>query len=310
MRIRPFSISARLLAVVGLAALGATSFTNAGAASAATTPGHYGVKPIHQGIRPLASSNTLKVGSSASQGVVSPTPKVYLVFWGSQWSADPAGVAPDMQKMFKGLYGSQDTWGTILSQYCEGVAKGTSDCGTKGTHIVHPTSTPLVGTWFDNASAAPSSATTSQLAAEAVKAAKHFGNTSQAPNLNAQYVILSATGTHPDGFPSSGFCAWHDYTASSYGNLAYTNLPYVPDTGVDGCTTLTDGRALSGIESTETHEYAETVTDTWPSIGWNGGGGEIGDECENMDAFVQLSTGSFDLQGLWSNSAAKCVTHS
>lgn len=155
MRIRPFSISARLLAVVGLAALGATSFTNAGAASAATTPGHYGVKPIHQGIRPLASSNTLKVGSSASQGVVSPTPKVYLVFWGSQWSADPAGVAPDMQKMFKGLYGSQDTWGTILSQYCEGVAKGTSDCGTKGTHIVHPTSTPLVGTWFDNASAAP-----------------------------------------------------------------------------------------------------------------------------------------------------------
>ncbi|MCX4751671.1 hypothetical protein OG455_40260 [Kitasatospora sp. NBC_01287] len=309
MRIRPSSLTARALAAVGLAALGTASLAGAGPASAATGNAHHGVKPIHQGVHPLASSNTLKVGSSATQGVVSPTPKVYLVFWGSQWSSDPAGVAPDLQNLFKGLYGSQDTWGTILSQYCEGVAKGTSNCGTKGTHVVHPTSTPLAGTWFDNTAATPANATAAQLAAEAVKAAGHFGNTTQSPNLNAQYVIVSPTGAHPDGFPSSGFCAWHDYTTSSYGNLAYTNLPYVPDTGVDGCTTLTDGRALSGIESTETHEYAETVTDTWPSIGWNGGGGEIGDECENLDAFVPLSTGSFDLQGLWSNSAAKCVTH-
>jgi hypothetical protein len=38
--------------------------------------------------------------------------------------------------------------------------------------------------------------------------------------------------------------------------------------------------------------------------------GEIGDECVNLDARVTLTTGSFDLQGLWSNSASKCVTHS
>ncbi|WP_063774889.1 hypothetical protein [Kitasatospora azatica] len=300
------------LALLGAAALAAMGFAGATPATAGAT--HLGMKPLHPGAHAqantaaAASRNTLKLSSSASQGVVSPTPKVYLVFWGSQWSNDPAGVAPDMQAMFKGLYGSQDTWGTILSQYCEGLAKGTSNCGTNGTHIQHPTSSPLAGTWFDNSAAEPSNATAAQIAAEATKAAAHFGNTTQTPNLNAQYVIVSPTGTHPDGFPSSGFCAWHDKTSSSYGNLAYTNLPYVPDTGIDGCTTLTDGRALSGIESTETHEYAETVTDFWPSIGWNGGGGEIGDECENMDAFVTLSTGSFDLQGLWSNSANKCVT--
>ncbi|MFF2079674.1 hypothetical protein ACFVXG_33570 [Kitasatospora sp. NPDC058162] len=214
-----------------------------------------------------------------------------------------------MQNMFKGLYGSQDTWGTILSQYCEGVAKGTTNCGTKGVHVQHPASSPLAGVWFDKAAAAPTNATAAQIAAEAGKAAAHFGNTTQAPNLNAQYVVVSATGTHPDGFPNSGFCAWHDKTSSSYGTLAYTNLPYIPDTGAGACTTFTDGRLLSGIESTETHEYAETVTDFWPSIGWNGGGGEIGDECQNLDAYVKLSTGTFDLQGLWSNSANKCVTH-
>ncbi|MCC9307501.1 hypothetical protein LN042_10365 [Kitasatospora sp. RB6PN24] len=310
MPIRPLASASRALAVLGTAALAVAGF--AGSSPASASPTHFGVKPLHGGTHaaPAAktSSSTLSVGSSASQGVVSPTPKVYLVFWGSQWKNDPAGVAPDMQNLFKGLYGSQDTWGTILDQYCEGVAKGTVTCGSSGTHVQHPASSPLAGVWFDNAAAAPSSATASQIGAEAAKAAGHFGNTTQAPNLNAQYVVLSATGTHPDGFPNSGFCAWHDKTSSSYGTLAYTNLPYVPDTGIDGCTTLSDGRALSGIESTETHEYAETVTDFWPSIGWNGGNGEIGDACENMDSFVKLSTGSFDLQGLWSNSANSCVT--
>ncbi|GAA1939032.1 hypothetical protein [Kitasatospora viridis] len=297
-------------AVLAAFALGAALLPTSAQAGVGTGT-HFGVKPLAHGVHAAVtatSSSTLSVDSSASQGVVSPTPKVYLVFWGSQWKNDPAGVAPDMQAMFKGLYGSQDTWGTILDQYCEGVAAGTVTCGTKGIHVNHPTSTPLAGVWFDNGSAEPADATATQLGAEAAKAAKHFGNTTQAPNLNAQYVIVSPTGTHPDGFPDSGFCGWHDVTSSSYGNLAYTNLPYVPDMGAGACTTLTDGRMLSGIESTETHEYAETVTDFWPSIGWNGGDGEIGDACVDMDAYVKLSTGTFDLQGLWSNAANACVT--
>ena len=75
------------------------------------------------------------------------------------------------------------------------------------------------------------------------------------------------------------------------------------------CTTKTDGRMLSGIESTETHEYAETLTDFWPTNGWyDSSGGEIGDECVNLDAYETLSTGTYDVQGLWSNNADNCVT--
>ncbi|MDH6575772.1 hypothetical protein [Kitasatospora sp. MAP5-34] len=313
MRIRPLKAAAHTLTALALAAFATTSLASGAQAQAAPAAAHYGAKPMaHAGqLKPAATStNTLRVGSSASQGVVSPTPKVYLVFWGSQWSSDPAGVAADMQSMFKGLYGTADTWGTILSQYCEGVAKGTVTCGTKGIHVKHPTSTPLAGVWFDNSTAAPTNAAAADIATEATNAAGHFGNTTQTSNLNSQYVVVSPTGTHPDGFPNSGFCAWHDFTASaSYGKLAYTNLPYIPDSGAGACTTFTDGRMLSGIESTETHEYAETVTDTWPSIGWNGGGGEIGDACVQLDAYVKLTTGTFDLQGLWSNAANKCVTH-
>lgn len=278
-------------------------------------PAPAGVKPIHRGTgyRPAtaATRNTLALQTSNATGAVSPTPTVYLVFWGSQWTtSDPARVAPDMQAMFNGLDGTSDTWGTILDQYCEGLAKGTTNCGASGTHVTHPASSPLAGVWFDNAAPAPSSATVAQLAGEAAAAAGHFGNTTQTPNLNAQYVILSPTGTHPDGFPNTGFCGWHNFTSTSLGKLAYTNLPYVPDLGTGACTTLTDGRLLDGIESTETHEYAETVTDFFPSTGWtNTRGSEIGDECVNLDATIALSTGTFDVQGLWSNSAAKCVTH-
>lgn len=300
------------LAALSAAALGAAAPADAAANHAATS--HYGVKALHAAAHPAAaratSQFTLSLQTSMTHGAVSPTPKVYLVFWGKQWSSDKAGVANDLQGLFKGLYGTKDTWGTIMSQYCEGLAKGTTNCGSSGTHVTHPSSSPLGGVWFDNAANEPSSATASQIAGEATKAAAHFGNTTQTPNYNAQYVIVSASGTHPDGFPNSGFCAWHDFTSSSYGNLAYTNLPYVPDLGAGACTTFTDGRLLSGIESTETHEYGETVTDFWPTDGWyNNANGEIGDECVNLDSYITLATGKYDVQGLWSNSANNCVTH-
>lgn len=302
-------------ALAALTALAVVALPGASSANAAPnrSANHYGVKSLHPAAHPAAaratSQYTLSLTTNMAHGAVSPTPKVYLVFWGKQWSSDKAGVANDLQGMFKGLYGSKDTWGTILSQYCEGLKAGTTNCGSSGTHVTHPSSSPLAGTWFDNAANEPSNASASQLAGEAKKAAAHFGNTTQTPNYNAQYVIVSASGTHPDGFPNSGFCAWHDYTSSSYGNLAYTNLPYVPDEGAGACTTLTDGRLLSGIESTETHEYAETVTDFWPTDGWNNNAnGEIGDECVNLDAYLTLSTGKYDVQGLWSNSANNCVT--
>jgi hypothetical protein len=297
-----------MIVAAAVAAVAATATATA-SPSIASAAGRFGVKSISQpSSQPRANANTLAVDSSASTGVVSPHPKVYLVFWGSQWSHDPAGAAPALQNFFRGLFGTADTWGTILDQYCEGVAKGTTNCGTKGIHVTHPTSSPLGGAWFDNAAAAPTNATAAQIASEAVKAATHFGNTTQTPNLNAQYVIVSASGTHPDGFPNSGFCAYHNFTKSADGNVAFTNLPYVPDLGAGACTTLTNPTLLDGLFSTETHEYGETVTDFFPSIGWNGQNGEIGDECVQLDSRIKLSTGTFDVQGLWSNSRNACRT--
>jgi hypothetical protein len=295
-----------LLAVTGVMAVVAAPGDTVSAASAAVQ--HHGVK-VPGGVA-STKGTALALRSSLPTGRVTVHPTVYLVFWGSQWSGhDPKGAAPALQQFFKGLYGSKDTWGTILTQYCEGLPVKTTTCGSSGVHISHPSASPLAGVWFDNAAAEPLRAGASAIAAEAVRAARHFGNTTAASNLDAQYVIASASGLHPDGFPGSGFCGWHDATSSTVGSVAYTNLPYVPDMHLNDCTTLHPAEALDGYFSTETHEYAEVVTDPRPSTGWLASfGDEIGDLCQQQDRRITLSTGTFDVQGLWSNAVAHCTT--
>jgi serine protease len=284
---------------------------NATMAAAADSPSashvvRVGAKAIGHASK-LNNSGLVSLHSSQATGAVTPTPAVFLVFWGSQWSNDPAQAASALQGLFGNLYGASDTWGTIMDQYCEGMPTGTVTCVPGATYVQHPTTTLLRGVWFDSASLAPSKATANQIAGEAVNAAAHFKNTTQTPNLNAQYVIASPSGTHPDNFPH-GFCAWHSSTASLYGNIAYTNLPYVPDLAPTACTTIASPRVIDGYESTATHEYAETVTDPFPSNGWMKGGAEIGDLCENVDAYLTINNATFDVQALWSNATSGCVT--
>ena len=262
-----------------------------------------------------AANNTaspLYLHSSAPTGVIEVHPKVFLVFWGSQWSSDPAGVKPVLQAFFKGLYGADDTWGQLLDQYCEGLHVSTISCGSAGTHVVHPTQSPLAGVWFQNASPAPSSATTKQLTNKVVAAAKHFKDVAPASNLNAQYVIASAHGTTPGLHPGGSTCAYHKpYNAGRLGILEWTNLPYLPDFPLGACNIqlphFTPAQRYTILES---HEYAESVTDV--RGGWkNATGGEIGDKCENRtagDALETLATGTFAVQAIWSNAIHGCAT--
>jgi serine protease len=157
------------------------------------------------------------------QGVVVETaPKIYLVLWGSQWNNnDPSGEAIILQHFYNGVGGS--TWLNSVTQYCQGVASGTVFCNGAGAAAGNPGGV-LSGVWPDNASAAPAHPRQSQLAAEAVSAAQHFGNTTAASNASVQYVIATATNNSSRGFGTQ-YCAWHSSTSSSVGNVAYTNLP-------------------------------------------------------------------------------------
>ncbi len=301
---------------------------------------HIGLRAANAGTRGLLSAHGGIDGIEVTTGA----PKVYVVFYGSQWgtsstngsgdltfSGDSVGLAPRLQEMLKGIGTNGELWSGVMTQYCDGVTTGTTSCASTANHVGYPTGGALSGVWYDPSVVAPSQATGHQLAAEAVTAASHFGNNTAAANRSAQYVIVSPTGTHPDGFNTStgNFCAWHDYNgdttlsggaaASTVGDVAFTNLPYLTDLGAScGASYVNAGSAgaLDGVSIVEGHEYAETVTDQNPGGGWwdSGSGQENGDKCAWVGTGgaggaqnVAFATGSFPMQGSWSNDVAGCL---
>jgi hypothetical protein len=296
-----------------LASVGAVS---AGAPARAERPTIY--MPPHgasHNARPVRSKQLTYGGGVGGFGVETGADKVYLVLWGSQWTGnDPSGESALLQSFFSKVGGS--SWNNSVTQYCQGVARGTVTCGTSGTHATNPAGV-FGGLWADNSAAAPSRPSQSQLAAEAVKAAAHFGNNTAASNTTVQYVIATATGNNASGFGTQ-YCAWHSSTSSSAGNIAYTNLPYITDAGSSCGANFNGLGPKAGITIVEGHEFAETETDIFPNGGWlDGSGAENGDKCawissgQGASASVSLNGTSFPVQSLWSNAfnnnAGGCV---
>src|SRR5262249_61168010 len=124
----------------------------------------------------------------------------------------------------------------------------------------------LPGVGAASGSASPPPPPAVQVAPAPAPAPSHFGNTTAASNRNAQYVVLSAHNIHPDGFPSTGFCAWHDWNgdvgaSSSVGDIAFTNMPYVTDAGTScGQNFINAGSpgTRDGATMVTDHAYAET----------------------------------------------------
>jgi hypothetical protein len=266
-----------------------------------------GFRPV-QGAkaRPTHSNNLSYRGGVGGIGVET-APKVYLVLWGSQWNNnDPSGEASLLESFFNDASGS--SWLASVTQYCQGVASGTIFCNGSGTPAGGGVSFSSSGSvWYDNATPAPSSPSQSQLAAEATRAAQYFGNTAGGSNNTTQYVVATATHNSASGFGTQ-YCAWHSSTSSSYGYIAYTNLPYITDAGASCGADFNGLGAKAGITIVEGHEMAETITDQYPNGGWlDRNGEENGDKCawiqsgQGASASVQLNNTSYPVQSLWSN---------
>jgi hypothetical protein len=334
-------LSVRFTVAAGVALLAlstAASTTQVAFAHPVPDPSHparHGIVWQRGAAQPAASISPMSFGGGVSGiGVTTGAPKVYVIFWGSQWGAqstnsagnltfsgDSSGMAPDYQAFMKGLGTGSETWSGVMTQYCEGVATGSTSCPTGNTsHVGYPTGGAFAGVWYDNSTSAPSQATENQLAQEAFNAAGHFGNSTATANRNAQYVVVSPHGTHPDGYNTlfSNWCAWHDYTSDpalgggpangSFG-VAFTNLPYIPDTGSSCGANFNNLGALAGVTIVGGHEYAETITDQFPAGGWtDSSGAENGDKCawistgsQGASQNITLTTGTFAVQSTYAN---------
>ena len=243
-------------------------------------------------------------------------PAVYLVFWGSQWKQSDA-YADYEQRFFRGLYGPGDNWTGVQREWCDGLALQALSCAQRATRVGGPIGPLVKGVWFDDSVLAlPTDnpvvrALPDAVAQEAVRAAAHFNNTSATKNRDVQYVI-----NEPSGFDSLGFglyCGYHSYITSSYGPVAYTDLPYVTDLGIECGQNAVNGGAsgtYDGVSIIAGHEFIETLTDPYPNTGWvDGDGQENADKCAWKSSGpgamtdLHLSTGTFAVQGSWSNLA-------
>jgi serine protease len=226
-------------------------------------------------------------------GPIQTNPKMYVVFWGSAWngSGDPNGVAARMKAFFAVIGGSG--WNNSTTQYTQ----------SDGQHVGNQTGS-FVGSYVDTTSSPPSRPTQTQLAAEAVKAAAHYGDYSS----NAAYIVALPHGIKPSGFGTQ-YCAYHSSTTAAGHTIGWTNDPYLPDVGSScGANSVNSNGTLDGVSIVFGHEQAETETDPFPNSGWlDSSGAENGDKCAWVNLINNPAAGGYPTQPLWSNANNGCV---
>jgi hypothetical protein len=159
-----------------------------------------------------------------------------------------------------------------------------------------------------------------------MKAVEAAGTSATSPESNRNANTSSCRPRDAsDGFNSGGgFCAWHGFNGNSwvnapspYGDVAFTNLPYIPDMGSScGANFVNPGFAglLDGVTMVEGHEFSETITDQNPFGGWwDSSGQENADKCawisqgSARSQNVAFATGVFAMQSTWSNDGEACL---
>ena len=256
--------------------------------------------------RELFASYTLRSTQSSSRGgattggnllyhngPIQSAPKLYVVFWGSAWngSGDPSGVASRLTSFYGAIGGSK--WLNSVTQYTD----------STGAHVGNAGNI-FAGSYVDTSSTPPKRPTQSQMAAEAAKAAAHYGDYS----ASASYVVAMPHGISPSGFGTQ-YCAYHSSTSAGGGTIAWTNLPYMPDAGTScGSGSVNSGGTLDGVTIVGGHEQGETETDPQPNTGWlDSGGSENGDKCAWTGLENNPNAGGYPTQPLWSNATSSCV---
>ena len=238
---------------------------------------------------------------------------VYISWWGTQWNTgfSTGGYTSTQARTYvTSFYGNVggSSWINIDTQYCQGVARGTVNCGSSGTHVTNPTG-QLAGNWVDTTSV-PTHPSQAQIASAAVRLMNHFGGY----NSNATYLVFTPTGHSMSGFGTS-WCAWHDDTVSGGNDVAYGYIPYIPDAGttcgrnfVNGSNNSFGNGYFDGFSIVAGHEYEEAQTDPHPSSNpawYDSGGNENADKCawNPLSANISLGGHNFAVQPLWSNVA-------
>jgi len=216
-------------------------------------------------------------------GPVFPVSRTFALWWG-----DATAFAPDartvLENMLRGLDGS--AYLAIADQYMRSARATTS----------------FAGNLFDS-SVPPDDPTLASIADAACRALDADRITPRNGDL-----VLVLTSNFPSRIHS--YCGWHSWTAC-HGQAIL--LAYIPNAAGTTCNNRNDlcnsGFSMPTISllTTASHEFMEAITDPFASA-WFGSSfpWDLADRCGNQ-VCVPLSTGTFELQDVYSNATHACA---
>src|SRR5438067_4608788 len=239
-----------LLVALALAAAGIAGSLQAGTSSADSGP----INAKHffwaEGTAQAASTqdditnNLIYHGGNAGPGAIGviQKPKMYLVYWGTQWqqgftTADTDGKLYTSKQLVNYINTMGQNFGGsayagVQTQYCSGVPAGATSC-VGGTGFVTNPKKQFGGDWVDP-SPVPDNIVTlglaenlvdDPLAQEAIKASGHFGY-----DPNGVYLIMTPPTTVGTG-QLGVYCGYHTQTTSIDGvgnpyRIQYSFIPW------------------------------------------------------------------------------------
>jgi hypothetical protein len=276
-----------------------------------------------------------------NKGIVDPSPRVFLIFWGSWWINNGSAEQSTLTKFFEGVGGRGDNWSTIADQYyytCYTKLMPRTCYTDLGSGPVLIGGSADTGTIVDPTDPPSNRPTETQLAKEAantwqvsIAATTEYGPDVIPIVVLPKGVISKHDVDHID-CAHHNWDYWYSQEVSMYQPFAWAEVSYDEASlggGFFGGPTCNFGTGTSGgLTISAGHEFLESVTDPYPPTGtpqtdpsgqywgldpgWINGNkgnppGEIGDYCTGKVFSLKLSTGKFSVQKIWSNAIHGCA---
>jgi streptogramin lyase len=207
---------------------------------------------------------------------VEQTPKVYLIFWGSNFEKEEGGKKEGKEiyemilTLFKGLTGS--AYEGILTQYFDPTGGPTGRVSS--TVKLEDGENPVIV----NNVKAPENLTKAKVVEELENI---ISIEKWIPEINTQFMILTPPGAK---VPESLGCAYHSWTTS---DAVYDFVPYQGEEPLKaGCLAKGNPEKNAVVKSSKSasHEFAETATDPYGNT-WGGDNHEVADLCQVENDF-------------------------
>jgi hypothetical protein len=226
-------------------------------------------------------------------GNVQHSPKVYLIFWGSNWNVNPGLTAANqLRALYPALSGSD--WQGILTQYYD------------STSHVAPTS-QMAGAFTDTRVSAPTNVDIFSISSEISYA---ISTQQWTPTADSQFVVVPAPGSTYTNSSQIDYCAYHGWSTFGITSTSYTLVPYPGDTPFYNlCSALDQNRdVVHVLTRLAAHEYAESATDPDLRDWYTSDGYEIADVCSRAGGWngTVQGPGGFYVQNLWDNYQNAC----